>query len=350
MFFASDNGGPAHPKVMERVMAENAGHKMPYGNDATTEEVQERLRTLFEAPDAAVYLVATGTAANAIALASYTQPYQTVYCTPMAHITRDECGAPEFYTGGGKLSHVGHADKMSAAELGAAIQGTAQGVVHQVQRGPVSITQVTEFGGVYSLEEIEALTACARDFGCPVHMDGARFANAVAATNLSPAQMSWQAGVDILCFGGTKNGCLGVEAVIFFDPEKAWEFELRRKRGGHLFSKNRFLAAQMAAYVTDDLWLDMARAANEKAARLATGLLAHGAELKNSVDANMIFASLPRRTHQFLQDQGAQYYVSGGPLATGEADEHLQARFVCDWSLPDDQIERFISLLETQNA
>ena len=344
MFFASDNGGPAHPKVIERVMAENEGHAMPYGNDATTEEVQDRLRALFEAPEAAVYLVATGTAANAIALASYAAPFQGVYCTPVAHIACDECGAPEFYTGGGKLVHVPGGDKMEAPALRQTIEGTGHGVVHGVQRGPLSITQVTERGGVYSLEEIEALTACARAFDCPVHMDGARFANAIAATNLTPAQMTWKAGVDVVCFGGTKNGCLGVEAVILFDPERAWEFELRRKRGGHLFSKNRFLAAQMAAYVTDGLWLDMARAANTKAAGLAEGLEEHGAQLKHPVDANMIFASLPRKTHKHLQDNGARYYVSGA-LDAGDPDVHLDARFVCDWSLPETEIARFLSLL-----
>ncbi len=345
MFFASDNGGPAHPKIMERVLAENEGHAMPYSNDASMDEVRELIHDVFEAPQAEVFLVATGTAANAIALASFAEAYQTIYCTPMAHIAEDECGAPEFYSGGAKLTLVPGSDKMSPDALHSAIDGTAQGIVHGVQRGPLSITQVTENGGVYPLSHVEALTSCARKYDLPVHMDGARFANAVAATNVTPAQMSWRAGVDVLSFGGTKNGCLGVEAVILFDPAKAWEFELRRKRGGHLFSKHRYLAAQMAAYLTDNLWLDMARHANKKASRLAQGLTEHGGKLDNDVEANMIFASLPRATHQHLLSKGARYYVRGANVDAGAPDEMLSARFVCDWSLPDDEIERFLSLL-----
>ena len=344
MFFASDNGGPVHPKIMARLAADNEGHAMPYGNDPGMDEVRERVRDMFGTPDAAVYLVATGTAANALALTSYTQPFQTIYCTPMAHIACDECGAPEFYSGGGKLTLVPGTDKMSAEALRAAIEGTAQGVVHGVQRGPVSITQVTENGGVYDLSQIEALTAVAKSMDCPVHMDGARFANAVAASNLTPAQMSVAADVDVLCFGGTKNGCLGVEAVIFFDPEKAWEFELRRKRGAHLFSKHRYLSAQMAAYLTDDLWLEMARTANSNAQHLAQGLSDRGAQIQGSVEANMIFASLPRKTHQKLQATGARYYVMQGPLETGDPQEHLLARFVCDWSLSAANIDQFLAL------
>lgn len=345
MFFASDNGGPAHPDIMARLMAENEGHAMPYGNDPGMDEVRGKIRTLFDAPEAEVYLVATGTAANALALACYTQPFQTVYCTPMAHIAVDECGSPEFYAGSSKLTLVPGTDKMTPAGLHSAIDATAQGVVHGVQRGPVSITQVTENGGVYTLDQITALAETARTFGCPVHMDGARFANAVAASNATPAEMSWRAGVDVLCFGGTKNGCLGVEAVVFFDPAKAWEFELRRKRGGHLFSKHRYLSAQMAAYITDDLWLRMARAANAKAARLADGLVAKGAELLHPVEANMIFATLPRARHRHALSAGARYYVKGTDTGSGPDDEALPARFVCDWSLPEAEIDRFLELL-----
>jgi threonine aldolase len=341
MFFASDNGGPAHPRVIEAVQAANTGHAMPYGNDPLTQSVCDDIRTLFEAPDAEVFLVATGSAANALALSAYTQPFQTIYCTPMAHIAVDECGAPEFYTGGGKLSLVPGGDKMDPDALRATIQATAQGVVHGVQRGPVSLTQVTECGGVYTLEELGRLVQTAKGFDLPVHLDGARFANALAATNASPADMSWRFGIDVLALGGTKNGCLGVEAVVFFDPQKAWEFQLRRKRGGHLFSKSRFLAAQMSGYLSDGLWLETARTANSKAARLAKGLEDAGARLDHPVDANMIFASLPRQAHQRLHDAGAQYYLMA-ELEGADPDAFLPCRLVCDWSVEDAALDAFL--------
>ena len=341
MFFASDNGGIVHPDIMARVVSENSGHAMPYGNDRTTKEAQDRIRDLFEAPEAAVHLVATGSAANALALASYIQPYQTVYCTPEAHIENDECGAPEFYTGGAKLKIVPGGDKMAPEALQSAIETTGEGVVHAVQRGALSLTNVTERGGVYTTAQIEALSAVASRFGVPTHLDGARFANVLAATNASPAEMSWRAGVDVLVLGGTKNGCLGVEAVIFFSPEKAWEFELRRKRGGHLFSKNRFLAAQMAGYLAEDLWLRTARDANENAAYFAEGLLARGATFDHPVEANMLFVRFPRHVHQKLKAAGAQYYLSGH--LDGPAQTELPCRLVCDWSITRSTIDSFLA-------
>lgn len=341
MFFASDNGGPAHPKVMEQVNAANSGHAMPYGNDPSMEKVRDEIRTIFETPQAEVFLVATGSAANAVALATYTQPFQTIYCTPMAHIAEDECGAPEFYSGGAKLTLVPGSDKMDPDALRTTLEQTAEGVVHGVQRGPVSITQVTERGGVYSLDHLRQLTAVARDFDCPVHLDGARFANALAANGASPAEMSWQSGVNVLSLGGTKNGCLGVEAIVMFSPSKAWELELRRKRGGHLFSKNRFLTAQMSGYLKDDLWLQTAKKANENAAYLAKGLAAHNATFDHSPEANMIFARFPRGVHQSLKAAGAEYYLSGS--LEGNPDETLPCRLVCDWSIQRTLIDSFLS-------
>jgi threonine aldolase len=345
MFFASDNGGPAHPNVMKRVLEANEGYAMPYGNDPSMTALRDVIRRIFEAPEAEVFLVATGSAANAIALGSYAAPFQTIYCTPMAHIAMDECGAPEFYTGGGKLSLVPGSDKMEPDALRSTIAATAQGVVHGVQRGPLSLTQVTECGGVYTVQQIQTLASVAREFDLPVHLDGARFANALAATNATPAQMSWRAGVDVLCLGGTKNGCLGVEAVVFFDPAKAWEFQLRRKRGGHLFSKNRYLAAQMQGYLENDTWLQTARQSNAHAAHLADGLTRLGAKLHHPVEANMIFASLPRARHQAAMKAGAAYYLHG-PLE-GPADEMVSCRLVCDWSLEPASIDAFLDALNT---
>ena len=255
MFFASDNAGPVHPKVMERVIAANTDYAMPYGKDPIMDEVRDQIRQQFEAPEAEVYLVATGTAANALALACYTQPWQTIFCAKVAHIEEDECNAPEFYAGAAKLTLVETEDKMTPEALRRAIVARMAGDVHTPQRGPVSITQVTERGGVHSLEELRALTAVAKEYDLPVHMDGARFANALVALGCTPAEMTWKSGVDVVSFGGTKNGCMGVEAVVFFDPKKAWEFELRRKRGAHLFSKHRYLSAQMAGYLAEGTWL-----------------------------------------------------------------------------------------------
>jgi threonine aldolase len=344
MFFASDNSGPVHPQIMKRVMDANTGYAMPYGNDAIMDEVRDAIRTTFETPEAAVYLVATGTAANSLALACYTQPFQTIFCAQHSHIEEDECNAPEFYTGGAKLTLIPTDDKMHPDDLAAAIaRRPANSNVHMAQAGPVSITQVTEFGAVHTLEELRALTAVAKAADLPVHLDGARFANALVALGCSAAEMTWKSGVDVVSFGGTKNGCMGVEAVIFFDPKKAWEFELRRKRGAHLASKHRYLSAQMAGYLRDDLWKDMARSANAACARLAKGLIAAGAEMKTTPEANMIFARFPRSVHQKLHADGAKYYVLDGDVANGPADENLGARLVCDWSMTDVLVDQFLS-------
>jgi threonine aldolase len=345
MFFASDNAGPAHPTVMEALIDANTGHALPYGADDLMTSVRARIRDLFEAPEAAVYLVATGTAANSLALACLCQPFQTVMCAPDAHIHEDECNAPEFYTGGAKLTLVGDSDKMTAETLRAAYAAEETRGVHGPQRGPVSITQATERGRVHTLDELAALTAVAHEYGQQAHLDGARFANALVTLGCTPAEMTWKAGIDAVSFGGTKNGCPGVEAVIFFDPAKAWEFELRRKRGAHLFSKHRYLSAQMDAYLADDLWLTSARAANANCRRLADGLAGvAGASMMHDPQANMIFAHLPRAAHKRLHDAGAVYYVLDGQVDAGDPDKTLPCRLVCDWSISEDQIDRFIAI------
>ena len=343
MFFASDNSGPVHPQIMAALSAVNDGYAMPYGADAVMEEVRTRLRAIFEAPEAAVYLVATGTAANSLALATLMQPWQTLFCSPVAHIHEDECNAPEFYTGGAKLTLVPGADKMTADALAATIAAEETRGVHGPQRGPVSITQVTERGGVYALDVLRGLCDVAKESGLAVHLDGARFANALVALGCTPAEMTWKAGVDAVSFGATKNGAMGVEAVIFFDPAHAWEFELRRKRGAHLFSKHRYLSAQMQGYLADDLWTTSARQANAAAKELATGLQARGAEFLHPVEANMIFCSFPRRVHRSLHDSGARYYVWSGTLDGDDPEEMLTARLVCDWSASEESIKAFLS-------
>lgn len=344
MHFASDNSGPVHPEVLAALTEANQGYQMAYGADTLMNEVRDRIRGLFEAPGAAVYLVATGTAANSLALATLANPWETVFCAPDAHINMDECNAPEFYTGA-KLTLIPGGDKMTPEALRQTIEGEETRGVHGPQRGPVSITQVTEWGSVYTLEELQALGSVAKDYDLPVHLDGARFTNALVALNCSPADMTWKSGVDAVSFGGTKNGLMGVEAVVFFDESKAWEFELRRKRGAHLFSKHRYLSAQMAAYLRDDLWLRSARQANANCARLAEGLRAAGARFVNEPQANMIFADLPRKQHKRLHEAGAVYHLWGGTLDGADEDEMLTCRLVCDWSIGADQIDRFLALL-----
>lgn len=340
MRLASDNSGPVHPSVMEALVRANEGWAMPYGNDDWTNRAADKVREVFEAPDAAVYFTATGTSANAILLGTLTSPFQSIFCTPESHINVDECNAPEFYTGGAKLITVDADDaRMSPAALTARIKELPAGDVHGPQPGTLSLTQATEAGTIYSLNALKDLTTVARDNGLKVHLDGSRFANALVALNTTAADMTWRIGFDAVSFGGTKNGLMGVEAAVIFDPEKAWEFELRRKRGGHLFSKNRFLAAQMEAYLTDDLWLEMATAANRAAARLEEGLRDFGT-IQHPCEANMIFARLPRDAHQRLHDGGAKYYLYGS--LDGPVDEALPCRLVCDWSITDEMIDQFI--------
>lgn len=347
MNFASDNAGPVHPNVMAALVHANTAYQSAYGADDEMEVVRQQIRTIFEAPEAAVYLVATGTAANALILATLGAPWQTTFCTPMAHIHEDECNAPEFYSGGMKLTLVpDKAAKLTPSGLRTAIETEETRGVHGPQRGPVSITQATEKGTTYTVEELKAVTSVAKEYDLPVHMDGARFTNALVSLGCSAAEMTWKAGIDAVSFGGTKNGLMGVEAVVFFDPSHAWEFELRRKRGAHLFSKHRYLSAQMRAYLEDDLWLELARMANMQSGRLAEGLRqSNSAHLLYEPGANLIFAEFPRTAHQRLHDAGASYYVWNGEVNTGDPAELLTARLVTDWSCDPASVDRFLDLL-----
>lgn len=347
MFFASDNSGPVHPSVLAALTTANEGYAMGYGGDDLTAQTVARIRAVFEAPEAAVYLVATGTAANSLALATYAQPFQTIFCSDVAHIHEDECNAPEFYTGGAKLTLVPTTDgRMTPEALSAAIAGEGTRGVHGPKPGPVSITNVTERGTRYTSGEIAALAAVAKENGLPVHLDGARFANALVAESCTPAEMTWKAGVDVVSFGGTKNGLMGVEAVVLFDPARALEFEYRRKRGGHLFSKHRYLTAQMAAYLEGDLWLDLAKRANGANARLtrAMGQVPEVSFLWEP-GANMTFASWPAAGHRRLLAEGAKYHLWEGSLDGAADDAPIGARLVCDWSMTDENIDRFVDIL-----
>ncbi|MDJ1015907.1 MAG: beta-eliminating lyase-related protein [Paracoccaceae bacterium] len=345
MFFASDNAGPVHPKVMEALSAANEGWAGAYGVDPVTKRAIEKVRTAFEAPEAAVWFVPTGSSANSLILAAMAQPWDAIYCSPSAHIFTDECNAPEFFIGGAKLMRVGdREDRITAEALEAELESWPRDV-HTPQHGPVSITQVTEKGTLYQPDEIRAISDVAKAQGMKLHMDGARFANACSALGISAAEMSWRSGVDAVSFGGTKNGLMAVEAVVIFDPALAETFELRRKRAGHLFSKHRYLAAQMDAYLTDGLWLEMAAAANRASARLADGLRnVPGAAFWWEPGANMIFAEFPRAAHRRAMEAGAVYSLWNGGL-DGDPDESVGCRLVCDWSMPDERVDRFLDLI-----
>jgi len=306
MDFRSDNVSGAHPRILEALVAANAGAVGSYGADPWSQRVERRLAEIFER-EVAVFPVATGTAANVLGLSCFVPPWGAIYCHPEAHINVDECGAPEFYSGGAKLVTVGGASgRIEPAAVERAIYG--EGFVHSVQPAAISITQATECGTLYGLEAVAALADCARRHKMALHMDGARFANALAALGCSPAELTWKAGVDVLSFGGTKNGCLAAEAVVLFRPDKAEQLAFRRKRGGHLFSKMRLLSAQLEAYLTDDLWLANARHANAMAQRLAEGLRRRGAALLHPVEANELFVRLPGAATERLQRQGFQFY------------------------------------------
>lgn len=314
--FCSDNTAGAAPEILEALAAVNRGRAMPYGNDEVTRRLEARFSEVFET-DVAVFPVATGTAANGLALSVMVPPFGAVYCHEDAHIQADECGAPEFYTGGAKLVPLtGAHGKLDAATLRAAVTGA--GSVHAVQPAAISLTQASEAGTVYALDEVAAIAEVARAHGLGLHMDGARFANAVVALGCTPAEATWRAGVDALSFGATKNGALAAEAVLLFKPELAATLGYRRKRGGHLFSKMRFLSAQLEAYLRDDLWLRNARHANAMAARLGEGLAAlDGVALSAPVEANEVFARLPAAMIEGLQARGFAFY-RWGPDANRE--------------------------------
>ncbi|HET7594360.1 MAG TPA: low specificity L-threonine aldolase [Stellaceae bacterium] len=311
MNFRSDNVTGIAPEILAAIAAANRGDAPSYGADPITARVTHRFAEIFER-EVAVFPLATGTAANALALAALTPPWGVVYCHEDSHVQTDECGAPEFYAGGAKLIGLPGADaKLAPAAIEARM--IEQGVVHHAQPAAISISQTTEAGTLYTPAEIAALGALASRRGLALHMDGARFANAVAALDCAPAEITWRAGVDVLSFGATKNGALAAEAVIFFDAAQAADFAYRRKRGGHLFSKMRFLSAQLDAYLADGLWLRNATHANHVAARLAAGLAQiAGARLRYPTQANEVFVELPQKAIEALAKAGFGFYRWGG--------------------------------------
>ncbi len=306
--FSSDNTAGAAAQVMQAMLEAATGPQPPYGMDEYSQRVEQKLATLFEC-ELSVFLVPTGTAANALGLSVLTPPWGAVLCHPDSHVNNDECGAPEFFTNGAKLISVeGENSKICSQNL-AKIAAKKAGDVHSVQASVVSISQSTEVGSLYSLEEIQAIGNVCQDHGLRLHMDGARFANALVAMECSAADMTWKAGVDVLSFGATKNGVLAAEAIVLFDQSLAQEMAFRRKRAGHLLSKMRLLAAQMDAYLSHDLWLNNARQANQMCERLDHGLEAIvEIEIQGQTQSNILFCKMPRSVIDGLLAQGFHFY------------------------------------------
>jgi threonine aldolase len=346
MHFLSDNAAGASPKILEAIIASSDGFASPYGQDNETARARGMLRDLFKC-DLAAFFVASGTAANGLALGAIAPPWGAVLCHERAHVMQEECGAPEFFTGGAKLVGVrGDRGKITLDAFNdrlAAYQARPGGRSRPVA---LSLSQANECGAVYSVSEISALAARAHEEGLRVHMDGARFANALVALGAAPADMSWRAGVDVLSLGASKNGALACEAVIFFNPEHARDFALQRKRGGHSIAKGRFLGAQMCAWLEDGAWLETARHANWQAARLAAGLArAPGVRLAWPPEANLVFVALPRALDRELRAAGAEYYewppcAPFGKLAKGE----IFARLATSFATTSEEVDRFIRI------
>jgi len=347
MDFTSDNTTGASAEILAAVVAANAGGAAPYGADELTRQAQARLAEVFEHPLSA-HFVATGTAANALALAAACPPWGAIFCHEDAHVQGDECGAPEFFTAGAKLVGIaGARGKITPEALLATLRHFPRGPARQVQPAVLSLSQLNEQGTAYRCDEIAALAAIAHKAGLAVHMDGARFANALVAIGATPAEMSWKAGVDVLSFGATKNGALACEAVIFFDPAAAGDFAFRRKRGGHVLSKGRWLAAQMLAYLNDGHWLQLAKAANARAAALKAGLRTlPGVRLAWDCDANEVFAVLPAPVDARLRAAGARYYEWGSRGAAGAPDlgaGEVLVRLVTSFATDPAEIDRFLA-------
>ena len=309
MNFCSDNVTGVSPEIMAAIVAANDGAAMSYGNDEYTQNLQAKFSELFETP-VTVFPVATGSAANALALSVIAPPYGAIYCHAESHINVDECGAPEFYTGGAKLvTLTGNHGKIDAENLAKILNRAGAGFVHHVQPAGVSITQATEAGTIYNADEISQIAEVTHAHNLQLHMDGARFANAVASLGCSPADITWRTGVDVLSFGATKNGAMAAEAVVFFNQNLVQDFQYRRKRSGHLFSKMRFLSAQLEAYIKDNLWIINATKANEMAAKLVQGVAGvPGVKLSYPVEANEIFIELPEPVIKALLSEGFEFY------------------------------------------
>jgi threonine aldolase len=338
--FGSDTTAPAHPAVIAAVGAANAGFAASYGQDAATGRLRALLAATFETEDFDYWLTASGTASNALALSCFCPPFGAVLCHAEAHIERDERGAVEFFSGGGKLRLLtGHGAKVDPAALEAALAARDPGFVHETPAEVLSLTNLTECGTAYSAAELGALCGRARAAGLDVHLDGARFANAVAAQRCSPADMSWRAGVDVLTFGLTKTGAIGCEIIILFGAArgKFGALQARAKRAGHMPPKMRYLAVQAEAMLTDRLWLKLAGQANAAAGLLAAAFTQANYALAYPVGGNEVFVHVPAAMAARIKAAGGSFY----PWPGGSH------RFVCSWATEAADIDALRRVLQT---
>jgi threonine aldolase len=327
MRFLSDNTATICPEILEAIAASNQGAHAAYGDDPWTQRLDSVFSEFFAAPVRA-FVVTTGTAANALGLATSTPPYGAVFAHEEAHIVMDECGAPEFFSGGARVVVVpGEHGKLTPAALTVALDAIVPSV-HTVQPSALSITESTELGTTYRPEDIAALTDIAHRRGLRAHMDGARLANAIVHLGCHPADITWRAGIDVLSFGATKNGALAAEAVVFFDVQRVADFELRRKRAGHLISKSRYASAQLLAYLQSGVWRRNAERANLLAQRIAR---AAGPRLVHPVEANELFVRLGTYGKQRLREAGFEFY-DWGHESRGEA------RLVVSWDQSESSV------------
>ena len=333
--FASDNVTSACPEVMDAVIAANSGIAGSYGDDEWSLALKNKLSEIFET-EVEVFLTVTGTASNALALSALAPVFGKIYCHELSHINTDECGAPELFTGGAKLIPMRSSNgRIDAVDLAETIRGS--GNVHVTQPSVVSVTMSCETGTVYQLDEIKAISKIAHDNKMSMHMDGARFANALVSLDVSPAEMTWKSGVDVLTLGGTKNGCLAAEAVVFFKPEMVGNFPFLHKRSGQLLSKMRFISSQLEAYLTNDVWLRNARHANAMAKILSEGLNSFAnIKLAYPTQSNEVFVHLPRDVIDYLNSAG--YDINEEEL-DGKA-----VRFVTAWN---SEVKDINDLLDT---
>lgn len=331
----SDNAASVSPAILEAMAAVNSGSALAYGGDEVTAALENRVREVFEHPTARVFPVLSGTAANALSLSALTPPWGSVLCHETAHILSSEGGATSHLSGGAVMTGLaGEGYKMAPEALQAHLDGVRWGDPHHSQPAVLSLTSPSDYGTVYSVAQICELTGIAKTRDLRVHLDGARFANAVVATGATPADLTWRAGVDVLSLGATKNGALSAEAIVCFTDAPADELVYRTKRSGHVTSKMRYQSAQLLAYLTDDLWLHNARNANERMAELATGLRTAGVRITNSVDANLAWVDLPEETADRLEAAGVLFYRLGG-----------QVRFVTSWQTTAEEISTVLELL-----
>lgn len=338
MDFVSDTSAPAHPSVIEAMARVNTGMAGSYGGDEVTARVKTLLASVLETDDFDVWMAGSGTAANALALSILCAPTGAIFCHEEAHIERSERGAPEFYTGGGKLSLLpGDGAKIDAEALDKALAAMQPDFVHDTLASVLSLTNLTECGRAYYPDEIALYAGKAKKKGLAVHLDGARLANALVTCGATPAEMTWKAGVDVVCLGLTKTGAIGCELIIMFGEtrRKYADFLARAKRGGHMPPKMRFMAAQAEAMLTDALWLNLARRANETAAAMAEGFVRVGGELVYPVEGNEVFVRLPDPVAEALSAAGAKFYPWPGACY----------RFVTNWTTQPEDIAELVKAL-----